>query len=229
MPFPGGPLRREPALERVPHFSPRRIVETCSASYARTNAGRGRAVGSAPASVTSAVIEIATPVCIWQTTPALVKERARVPRCSTRPPWTKDRCHARARLHLRFALPKRACSSGRLGRSRVVQLGSDRLGREDASYQGESDSACIAEGAVGAVSRRLEALAAVTLDLPIIARCKADRLNPWELRLLWTSSPQLRAWSQGARSGRRSSRPPGRRGGGSSKSTRRTAEQHRRD
>lgn len=43
--------------------------------------GRGRAVGSAPATVTDAVSDIATPVCIRQTAPALVKERARVLRC----------------------------------------------------------------------------------------------------------------------------------------------------
>jgi hypothetical protein len=59
----------------------------------RTHDGRllNRLIGpirEPPAPVSGAVIDIATPVCIKQTTPASVKEGARVLRCPTRSPWT---------------------------------------------------------------------------------------------------------------------------------------------
>jgi hypothetical protein len=54
-------------------------------AVSETNTGRGREVASAAASVTTgAVVDIATPVCVSQTTPALVNERARVLRRPTR-------------------------------------------------------------------------------------------------------------------------------------------------
>ena len=44
-------------------------------AVSETNTGRGREVASAAASVTTgAVVDIATPVCVSQTTPALVNE-----------------------------------------------------------------------------------------------------------------------------------------------------------
>jgi hypothetical protein len=75
---------REPCqltCTRQPRRSPRRILGTCSTSQARTNAGRSQVRAPAPVSNTDAVSDAAAPVCTGQTTPAFVKQRARVLRC----------------------------------------------------------------------------------------------------------------------------------------------------
>jgi hypothetical protein len=76
MPFPGRARHREPAWDRAPHGSPRRILGTCSAPDDNEAGPAGGRVGVSVGR--GAVSDIATPVCITKTTLASVQERARV-------------------------------------------------------------------------------------------------------------------------------------------------------
>ena len=72
-----------------------------------------------PAPARGAVIDIATPVCITQTTPASVKEGARALRCPTRSPWTSS--EARRRV-TRGRLPPQINAGARRLAARKLEL-----------------------------------------------------------------------------------------------------------
>jgi hypothetical protein len=124
MPFPG----HAPRIENSHGSRSTRLARRISGRLPRCkrDAGGGQALASAPASVRDSVTDIATPMCIRQTTPTLVEERARVPRC--RRARLGRAGVARTALYVTPAYAG-DCSSRRFGPPGLPQVGPSRRPR----------------------------------------------------------------------------------------------------